>query len=772
MPGLASSPAIHGAAPQGTAPLGAAPATAPAAGACLVPLHDAPEATYPLPREGSITIGRRGVNSIVCRDVAVSGVHCIVRKHSGTGACWFEVEDSSTNGTFVNDAKLEKGQTARLNHGDILALTRPNNQANIPGAPRLDAVQFRMEVGPEEPPARLSDPSILVLSSEQRTSQAVGVLSQETNAGAVEQSLKTTGEARRAPALVSMSTTAEGFAQDLLVQEQQSKAKITGELLMVRRRLDEERSKGEGLRRELRNAQSALDAERSRCSVAQGARDRLHNELEGLRRDHKEVGELETRRVELQQRFDDCEVDLGAQLQRATSLEAAQERLKADLEEARGGVKRAEAQLADVQARLQQAQERADEAQEKQMKARQDAEAAKQTYEQIQVDLSSERAGREHLEDQAALLSADAERAARGGSSVTDALKVAKEMQSELENRYHMYKTETQAARVNQKQSDCQLAAEGEKIARLRAAALNLVESTREYMEQWTRTLAAAGGVTSGGITSAAPSPLPVARFDVAEPDGGAATLRPMSPGGDLTPKLARTQPPPALDCMDVVGVGEAAFAGEAGTSDTCVNAARNSVAAAQQGGVDNADDMLDGTPVRCEQRSPATRGESPSCVANEEVQSRGAPTPRALDFEGEVCNEEPRDGATQAEVPAPVLPPALLAAPDAAAETPALGAVPEEDQAQRGIGTGATTPAGMLSFMVGSQDDSPPPPDPPPASDAQPMTLDAIGDADADAAPLMARSPPKRSTTQSVLSMPVHELSRQKRRRSGAWVA
>ena len=35
------------------------------------------------------------------------------------------MEDCSTNGSFVNDRKLQKGQRCRLADGDILSLTKP-----------------------------------------------------------------------------------------------------------------------------------------------------------------------------------------------------------------------------------------------------------------------------------------------------------------------------------------------------------------------------------------------------------------------------------------------------------------------------------------------------------------------------------------------------------------------------------------------------------------------------------------------------------------------
>merc|ERR1719210_328984 len=93
----------------------------------LVALHPTPgPPQHPLPSQGSLTIGRRPNCTIVCGDAAVSGVHCVVSVASVALhelAC--EVEDRSTNGTFVNDVRLSKGQRMPVSDGDIISLTKP-----------------------------------------------------------------------------------------------------------------------------------------------------------------------------------------------------------------------------------------------------------------------------------------------------------------------------------------------------------------------------------------------------------------------------------------------------------------------------------------------------------------------------------------------------------------------------------------------------------------------------------------------------------------------
>merc|ERR1719215_598767 len=88
---------------------------------CLVALHLPDGAWYPLPTEGVATVGRRLTNSIVCKDLAVSGQHCVLHCSGAEVLTPPEVEDRSTNGTYVNEVKLARGQRQLLAPGDVLA---------------------------------------------------------------------------------------------------------------------------------------------------------------------------------------------------------------------------------------------------------------------------------------------------------------------------------------------------------------------------------------------------------------------------------------------------------------------------------------------------------------------------------------------------------------------------------------------------------------------------------------------------------------------------
>merc|ERR1719316_2360357 len=86
---------------------------------------------------------------------------------------------------------------------------------------------------------------------------------------------------------------AEGcFAQDLLVQEQASKAKITAQLLQSQGRLEEERQTGEAASRELEKVRKQVTEERARRHEAEEGRDRLAAESDSLRKERGQLQEL------------------------------------------------------------------------------------------------------------------------------------------------------------------------------------------------------------------------------------------------------------------------------------------------------------------------------------------------------------------------------------------------------------------------------------------------------------------------------------------------
>jgi len=269
-----------------------------AVGGLLVPLHENAEAPSSLPYEGLVTIGRRATCTIVCKDAAVSATHCVLKYSGNLLPPGFEVEDRSTNGTYVNDTKIGKNQSLPLRHGDILALTKMDpagaKEAFLSGRPQV-VIKFRLDMR---------------LDPEQQPAEEVRDVTPVENAACLPKGRPQERDGLRS-SLSSVAPTAEGFAQDLLVQEQRSKAKITGELMLVKRRLEQETVRAEGLQRELRKARAALDEERSRRGGAQETREKLEAGAEVLRRDRQRLEDLRRAHSELQGRYDSMEVELA-----------------------------------------------------------------------------------------------------------------------------------------------------------------------------------------------------------------------------------------------------------------------------------------------------------------------------------------------------------------------------------------------------------------------------------------------------------------------------
>eukprot|EP00440_Ansanella_granifera_P018363 gb/GFBE01019945.1/.p1 GENE.gb/GFBE01019945.1/~~gb/GFBE01019945.1/.p1 ORF type:complete len:371 (+),score=46.05 gb/GFBE01019945.1/:1-1113(+) len=98
----------------------------------LIPLESTTgEAVFLLPAGGRVTIGRKASCFIKCQDEMVSGVHCVVRSYlKEDGSPCFQVEDTSTNGTYVNYTRVEKGKHVQIAAGSTLSLVRPSSIAN------------------------------------------------------------------------------------------------------------------------------------------------------------------------------------------------------------------------------------------------------------------------------------------------------------------------------------------------------------------------------------------------------------------------------------------------------------------------------------------------------------------------------------------------------------------------------------------------------------------------------------------------------------------
>jgi len=518
----------------------------------LVPLHEAAGEAYRLPKEGIVTIGRRLENHIICRDISVSGKHCLLKIAQGL----LEVVDCSSNGTFVNDRKLVKGQRQTIGDGDILSLMKPvvpTGEALTPTPP--SRVQFRLDLRPGDSP-----PDVHL---EDRNAQGLSL--------DVALSLPPTPTA----AALQRGATTDGFAHSLLVQEQQSKAKITGELLLARRRLDEERARVELLSKELRRARASLEDERLRRAAAQEAREQQLPEATQLRAERRQLQELRASHDALIEQHDRMEVELTAQVQRAASLEAAQERNRGELERTKAGGAQTAQQLEELQGRLQRAQASTERFERQQAEARLAAEAAQREAERLQREFCAERAAREQLEDQRQLLRSEAERAEQGERAARDLLEAAAVQRGELEGRAARSRGDAEAARASAQEAQGRHEAELGRIEGIRAAAGRLTDGLRVFIERWSHGISEEGCSDEPGFGAARPA----AASHEAAADGAAC-----ADAGPVTASPAAVQ----AEDSEAGGTQRAPGSDESDEEDTAATAAADEAVHGPEADADN----------------------------------------------------------------------------------------------------------------------------------------------------------------------------------------
>jgi hypothetical protein len=274
-----------------------------------------------------------------------------------------------------------------------------------------------------------------------------------------------------------------------LVQEQQSKAKIIGEFLFVRRQVDEKRAAREVLDRELRKARSILEDERARRTSAQEGLNRLQTEVEQWRQEHQQLQELREEHAALEANHQSTEAEHNKLLTSVRTLEASQEHGRMDLQRASSDDQRVRSQMSESQARLQQANERTESLQNLLLDVRQAVGTTQESLEKLKRELCSERGLREQLEDEAALLRADTDHRWHGQRAAKEALLAAELQQSELQSQIAKCGDEAASLRQKSKEAREKLANDRQAAEHLRAGGCRFVEALRAFGDSWFRGL-------------------------------------------------------------------------------------------------------------------------------------------------------------------------------------------------------------------------------------------------------------------------------------------
>lgn len=454
----------------------------------IIQIHVPGDLPIVLPLFGRAAIGRRPTNTIIVNDLAVSGQHCIIHC-SGAGSSDFpKVEDCSTNGTYVNEVKVGKDECRQLARGDVISLTKESEE-NAPNA--MPRVQFRLEwtVGVSTAEERL--PSQVERHLERNPSQPERPPSQP---GGFLSDIPLTAPEKQCfdGAVTGRERNAEHcFAQDLLVQEQQTKSKITSELLIAQRKLEEERQSSEGTSRELRKVRQQVDEERARRHEAEEARDRLTAEADALRAEKRQLHELRVAHDELRRKHEAAQAELDTRKRVCGQLEASQEQQRHEVERAAELHSKAAQQHAELQTRARQAQERAERLEQQHADARREADRALEEGSRLQRELAAERAQREALAERVAQAQDTVVKAEAGERGAREVLDAATSRRAELECRAAAAQTDAEGARSAARQSQQRLASGRKMMEQLHTGGKALSAELRRRADVWEKALAA-----------------------------------------------------------------------------------------------------------------------------------------------------------------------------------------------------------------------------------------------------------------------------------------
>ena len=109
----------------------------------LVALHNAENKHVLIPVGKPLLFGRKANCDVIETSIVISGNHCVLTVNGSS----VEVSDLSSNGTFVNEQLIGKGNKVVLKNGDLLDLAKPVEEGGV----KKPVVRYRLEIGVDAP---------------------------------------------------------------------------------------------------------------------------------------------------------------------------------------------------------------------------------------------------------------------------------------------------------------------------------------------------------------------------------------------------------------------------------------------------------------------------------------------------------------------------------------------------------------------------------------------------------------------------------------------
>lgn len=108
----------------------------------------------------AVTIGRLQGSTIILKDLKCSGKHCTININKTNNCIEFTIEDSSSNGTYLNNNLIGKGRVKKASFGDTLTVLR---EAQVGPDEKIEFIlQTATQKRPHEPePPQASKKSVI-----------------------------------------------------------------------------------------------------------------------------------------------------------------------------------------------------------------------------------------------------------------------------------------------------------------------------------------------------------------------------------------------------------------------------------------------------------------------------------------------------------------------------------------------------------------------------------------------------------------------------------